>query len=125
MLIMISPNFAPDVTICIPYNKIYNISFDIDSVVVVYDAGEKMEVYDGVFQDKVEKAKVTYENSAKLKKVVEQFYNAVKKRDAVFYFGNMKKKSVDEWLDLKNEVVPEVVTEKKGDENCLLEMLSK
>lgn len=118
MLIMISPNFAPDVTICIPYNKIYNISFDIDSVVVVYDAGEKMEVYDGVFQDKVEKAKVTYENSAKLKKVVEQFYNAVKKRDAVFYFGSVKKKSAD-------VVEPEVVTEKKGDENCLLEMLSK
>lgn len=118
MLIMISPNCAPNVTICIPYNKIYNITFDIDSVVIVYDAGEKVEVYDGVFQDKVEKAKVIYEDSAKLKKVVEQFYNAVKKRDAVFYFGSVKKKSVE-------VVEPEIVNNKKGDENCLLEMLSK
>lgn len=114
MLIMVSPN-GSDAVICIPYNKIYNIKFEGKSVFIVYDSGGFIEV-NSQFISQAEIVKVTYDSDDKLKKVIEQFYNAIKKSEKVFYFGNRKPK--------KNDVIqPEIVEGKEGDDNWLVTSL--
>lgn len=114
MLIMVSPN-GSDAVICIPYNKIYNIKFDGKSVLIMYDSGGFIEV-NSQFINQAEIVKVTYETDDKFKKVIEQFYNAIKKSEKVFYFGNRKPK--------KNEVIqPEIVEDEGSDENWLVTSL--
>lgn len=77
---------SPD-NIIIPLDRVYNIISNGCRVIIDYDAGECLEVYEGNYQNKITELVIYYDSEDEVNKAIRQFYRAVNSNANAFFFG--------------------------------------